>query len=384
MSTSRLRILVALPLLGQPRHSKRIAMLKQAGYTVEAIAFERDYHSGRMPDCSVEKLGKIAHGHYLQRVLKIISAIPAMRRALKRNQIVYAFGTDMALMAHVAGLGLKRSLILEVGDIRKAQIAKGLKGRLVRMLERYVIGARRLLVVTAPGFIDAYYRQWLKTSVSAIVIENKLDFSPDDDVFQNQTQCPSAGLPLVDRPLRIGYFGLLRCDWSWQVLEELALSQQGKIEIVAAGYVMRPIDLAERAAKFENIRYLGEYRSPQDLPNLYGGVDIVWACYPPPGPVNSDWQWAQSICRSNRFYESCFFKKPIISVAGSGDAHEVERYNIGLIVRDQSIKKTAEAICEISCSDLIQWHDNLLKLPKEAYLYTAESDELNNAIKTHC
>ena len=39
---SKTRILCVLPLVGHPRHAKRIEMLQQAGYEVTAIAFERD------------------------------------------------------------------------------------------------------------------------------------------------------------------------------------------------------------------------------------------------------------------------------------------------------------------------------------------------------
>ena len=88
-----------------------------------------------------------------------------MRRAIQRNDIVYASGQDVAFMALIAGLGLAKPVILEVGDIRELQVAPGLKGRLVRIVDKYCVNACSLLVATAPGFIDTYYRKWLKASV---------------------------------------------------------------------------------------------------------------------------------------------------------------------------------------------------------------------------
>jgi len=67
MNTDNLKILVVLQVIGDTGDCKSIAMLQQAGFIVEAVAFERDYHVGRMPDCPIERLGKIAHGHYFQR-----------------------------------------------------------------------------------------------------------------------------------------------------------------------------------------------------------------------------------------------------------------------------------------------------------------------------
>ena len=54
------------------------------------------------------------------------------------------------------------------------------------------------------------------------------------------------GVPLVDRPMRIGYFGLLRCPWAWNVLRDLAANHSERIEIVLAGRAVEPADLAEQ------------------------------------------------------------------------------------------------------------------------------------------
>jgi len=380
MNLEKSKILSVLPLLGHPRDSKRITMLQQAGFAVEAVAFEREHHSGRLPDCPVERLVKIAHGHYLQRAIKIITVLPAIRRAIRRNHIVYTSGPDMALTALIAGLGLGRPVILEVGDIQRAQVSSGFRGRLTRLLERHTVNAIRLLVVTAPGLVDGYYRKWLKTKTPALVLENKLE-EPEAGADYNEVCVRLEGTPLVDNPLRIGYFGVLRCDWSWRVLEAIALSRPSEVEIVVAGYPISPVDIPARAEKLDNVKYLGEYRSPQDLPKLYGNIDLVWACYPPPEVSDPNWRWAQSMCRSNRFYDSCFFKKPIISVVGSGDASEVERYDIGMIISDQRAEAVVDALSGISLDDLARWQENLSMIPREVYMYTTETDELKSALE---
>lgn len=372
-----LKILSVLPLLGHPRDSKRITMLKHAGFSVEAAAFERDYHTGRMPDCPVESLGTIAHGHYLQRTLKMVSALPAMRRAMKRNDIVYASGADMAFMAFVAGLGLGKPVVVEIGDIREVQVASGLKGRLVRMVDKHFVNSCSLLVATTPAFVDVYYRQWLKASVPAMVIENKLESDFVEETASKGIPQSARGKPLIDRPLRIGYFGGLRCEWSWRVLEALAVERPRDVEIVLAGYVMNPADLPEQVEQYDNVEYLGQYRSPQDLPALYGGVDLVWGCYQPIGPNDWNLRWA----RPNRFYESCLFETPIVSRAGSCDSVDVSRYNIGLIIKDEEIDKVVAAFCRIESEDLQTWKQNISTLPRSIYTYTTETDALRSALE---
>jgi succinoglycan biosynthesis protein ExoL len=377
MNIENLRVLSALPVLGQPRHAKRIAMLLQTGFEVEAVAFERDYHCGRLPCCPVERLGQIAHGSYLQRILKMINAFPRMRSAMRRNDIIYASGPDMALFALVAGLGLHKPIIIEIGDLTPEQFAKGYRGYMIRALDRFVVNSSRLLVVTASGFVDYYYRKRLKTRTPVLVLENKLEI-PVFDSDRITVPVPMKGTPLLDRQLRIGYFGLLRCDWSWKILESLALSRPDDVKIVVAGYPTIPVDLVERAAKLSNVEFLGEFQSPKDLPALYGNVDLVWGCFPIPSDQNDlGWMWA----RTNRFYESCLFQRPIIVLAGSGDAAEVKRYGIGMIVGGDGIADVTDVLSGIKLDDILRWRENISKVPQRVYLYTTEIEELRKALE---
>ncbi len=376
MNQNPLRILGVLPLLGDPNDTKGIVMLQEAGCLVEVVYFERDHHTGWPPDCPAESLGRIAHGHYLRRIPRLLRTIPALRRAIRRNHLVYASGPDMAYISLLAGLGLGRPVILRVGDIRELQVARNWKGRLVRRIDGYFVNRCSLLVATASGFIDTYYRRWLGASVPAIIIGNKIDPAVARRLAAAEKSEPPPGRPLIDRPLRIGYFGLLRCEWSWNVLEALARSRPRDVELWLAGYQIKKLDIPRRASGLKNVKFLGEFRSPDDLPSLYGQVDLVWACYPWPGPGDWNWRWA----RTNRFYDSCLFRKPIIALAGSGDAPEAERYGIGLTIPHESVEDAVRAIAGISADDLSRWEKNLAGLNPDVYLYTTEAAELKRRL----
>ena len=367
-----MKVLSLLRVLGQPRDSKRISMLQESGFTVQVGAFQREYHSGRMPSCPVQSLGKIAHGHYLRRIVKICVALPTLRRLIRASDLVYASGTDMAFAAIFAGFGLGRPIVLEVGDIRKVQVSSGVSGCVTRVLDRFIVNSCKLLVVTAAGFVEGYYRKWLKTKTPTFVLENKLEERLMSLLERSDSAQLVSDPPMKKQPLRIGYFGLLRSDWSWRVLEVMAKAYPDDVKIVVAGFPMSQMDLPARAAKISNMEFRGEYQSPQDLPALYHSVDLVWACYPDPDEHDPNWSWAQSVCRSNRFYESCFFKKPIITIADSGDAVEVERYGLGLLIRDQGIDAIISAIAEITKQDLNKWRRNFENLPRNVYMYGSE------------
>lgn len=373
------RVLIILPVIGHPRDSKRVYMLQKAGFEVTGLAFEREYYKGRMPSCEISTLGKVQNGRYFDRIFKIIFAIPKVRKVLKNCDAVYASGPDMAFLAILSNVFLRKPVILEVGDIQKGQIESGIKGKLIRFFDKITINNSSLLIATASGFITGYYRKLLKSNTPAIIIENKLDNLSLEQSSENTIE---SKVPILDRPLSVGYFGVLRSEWSFKVLEHLAISFPEKINICIAGIPSIDTVLFNKVTAIDNIEYLGKYKSPGDLSTIYKKVDIMWTCFPDPSLDNSNplWRWAQLICRSNRFYESCFYKKPIIALKNSGDGIEVEKYDIGLIIENQQVESVVKSIMGISPEKYSVWKTNTEKLPQKVFLYTDEVEKLRTSI----
>ncbi len=364
------KILCLLPHINDSRIALRIKMLQQAGFQVEAVAFETRYHSGRIPDCPIESLGLMPFRSYYLRALVILTRLHRIRAAVQRNDIIYAFYLEMALAALVSGARLAKPPILEVHDIKRHQVARGPKGWLVRLVDRFIIRACSLLVLTSVGY-HTYYRDWLKVEPANLVIENKVDASLAAAVLSNRIP-DSTGSPLDDRPLRIGYFGVLNDEWSMQVLESLAAAVPERFEFVLAGTSDYIINLPQRVARIPNMEHRGTYQNPDDLESLYSDVDMMLACYPPPPPHG----WA----RSNRYYEACLFRRPLIVRAGTQDAVEVERRGIGLVIVGDDVDGATAAIRGITPADLRHWRGNMEKLPLEVYAYTDEADLLGRIL----
>lgn len=374
-SDSTLRVVCILPLLGHPRHAKRIEMLNQYGFIVSGLAFHREYHKGRLPPCEIDGLGVIENRKYLKRIWTYLKALPKIRKAVSQCDIVYTFGADSALLVLLVQLFNRKPICMEVGDIFKSQLGDGIKGRTIRKLLAFVANKCSLIVVTAPKFLDIYFREWLQTQTNGIVLENKVEGelteSFDRPNFQNQLK----GKPLVDRPLTIGYFGLLRDLWPWQVFEELSKHYGDDVRIVFRGIPFECLtDLIERIKPYPNMTYGGEYKSPDDLPALYRDVDLVWVCYDPIGEHDWNKKWA----RPNRFYESCCFRRPIVSRNGCQDSVDVKKYGIGYVMSETDPARGAEAIMNISADQLEAWQRNMDKLPKHVYAYTDEWQQLGS------
>ncbi len=370
------RVASLLPVLGHPRDSKRIAMLQAEGIQVEVAAFEREYHVGRVPLCPITSLGRISHGQYVTRASKFLRALPALRWVLRRCDVVYASGPDMALAAIVAGIGIGKPIVLEIGDIRRLQVSRGIAGRAMRALDRFIASRCALLVSTAPEFVRGYYRERLGSKIPSMILENKLDSSMG---VESREIRPPTGLS--GSPIRIGWFGVLRCPWSWETLSRLAAAHPDRFEILIAGHALDPRDLPSKAAAATNVRYLGEYRSPDDLHSIYGQVDLVWTVYPGPEVTDPSWRWALLASRSNRYYESCRYKRPTVTLAESGDGAEVLRLGHGLTLSSQSFAAIEEAMLQISPDDFRRWGAVLDRLPLSTHSYSDEACMLADLVQ---
>lgn len=376
------KILCLLPSMVDTRVARRIDMLKRGGFEVEAAAFERHQRTGRAPDCPIRRLGRIPPRRYWSRIPRLLRAAAPVREAIRRNDIVFAFSPDLAGLALVAGAGLNRPMALEVADIYGVQVAPGWPGRAVRWLERRAVRHCRLLSLTSEGY-RAYYRDWLGADAPIIIMENKLDpefvrsvngpgngaasHSPDGDKAADDA--PAAG-----GPLRIGWFGRLRDEWTLQVLDELTRAAPARFAAVLSGTVSPYVkNFDRRVADNPGLVYRGPFdRYPDSLPELYGGVDLVMNCYPPEIPSG----WAQH----NRYYEACLFGRPLIARAGCYDAAEVRRRDVGMVIDAARPAEAAAVIAAVSPDDLARWRRNAAALAPQVYAAIEEPDVLLKAL----
>ena len=369
-------VLCLLPRLFDARISRRVEMLKQAGFKVEAVAFERSLDSGKAADCPTTRLGRIHHAGYATRMAKLLAAVGETRRAVRRNGLLYAFNADMALLALLAGRGLNRPLVQETADILDLQVAGGW-GAAVRAVDRRIADRCNLLVLTTAGY-TAYYRRWLGAQTPAMVVENKLPAAFAAKVREANPPRPG-NAPPEGRPLRIGWFGILREPWNLRMLDALTRAAPQRFRAVLAGYFDSPMRKAgvneesfRQVVDNPNIEYRGPYSSPDDLPALYQSVDLVLDCYQTSIPVC----WSQT----NKFYEACLFGKPLIARSGSADAEQIERHGIGLIIEGSSVEEAAKQISRQSADDRLRWHRNLHRLPPSTYSLIDEVGALSEAL----
>lgn len=346
--------------------AKRVDMFRRRGFEVEVAAFERAYNLGfgRLPDCPVTRLGRIPAGRYFSRLFRVMLALRPVRAAVRRNRLVYAHSPEMGLLAVLAGAGLGRRVVLDIADIVEIQVSPGLAGRIGRRLERWMLKRCGLLVLTSEGY-RAYYRERLGSAVPIMVVENKLEPPPGAGT-------PAPAAPPSGRPLRVGWFGRLRDEWTVEVLEALARRPERPAIVIAGTPMPNLRDFERRVAGNPRFDWRGGYDYPDGLPGLYGEVDVAMNTYPPSVPSC----WAQA----NRFYESCLYRRPQIARAGTVDGNSVARLGIGLVVDDRDPAAAAAAIARISARDVARWQAALAAVPPSVYILSEETDRLLEAV----
>jgi len=340
---------------------RRVFAFEDAGYNVAGFSMRRG-ELAEQPWSAVD-LGRTHDARLVHRLGAIFFGArkaAAARRLLEKCDLVYARNLDMALCARLAMAmtGMRRPFVYECLDIHRLMHRTDIVGSMLRMIESAILKSSRLLVVSSPGFVREYFDVRHPGKFRAHLIENRIADAPS-----------LAPRPLAREqaapPLRIGWFGVLRCRRSLDLLEALAARFGTEIEIVLRGYpdVMLP-DFHERVRKHHNMRYRGRYKSPDDLAELYGSVDLVWAGDFHDAGANSRW------LLPNRLYEGGYFAAPAIAPADSETGRWLAAHGAGFLV-EEPLEETLAALVQdllVAPDKITQAQASLIALPREIFV----------------
>lgn len=282
-------------------------------------------------------LGRTYDANYGQRLSAIVRGVRrsvAAREKLSEADAIYARNLDTALCALAAMklTGISRPFIYECLDIHRLMHRNDMIGFVMRRLERLVLAHSTLLIVSSPAFLREYFDVRHPKRFTARLVENRILEHPA------LAARPSAR-EWKGPPLRIGWFGVLRCERSLRLMESLASQYKSEVEIVMAGYPdLNLRNFHERIRKHINMRYLGRYKSPEDLSSIYGAADVVWAGDFHDRDFNSRW------LLPNRIYEGGYFAAPAIAPKGAETANWIESRNCGFTVPEPLEQSLPELI----------------------------------------
>lgn len=347
-------------------------MLQEQGAEVHVIGFTRKNFPEGTDNLSIESLGVLSHGNYVSRIIRLFKYLSILRRRAKDYDVIYNFTLDTLIISRIVLFLSNKKWIYQIQDIRPIYFGKSKKSKIARFLEKYFIKNIDLLVVSSFNYYEDHYKDLYGISIDKVyVLENKLDRNSICPEILNSEKDSNRDI------ITIGYFGVMRCNKSWQILKTLAIEQKNRISLYLRGKPIAMPNIHEEIFDISNITYDGLYKSPDDLNELYNRVDIVWACYPYSERKEGNWRLARTI----RFYEALAFRKPVIVQKGTVQENDVVKYNLGLVVDMGDISKTMKQLESITTTDLKVWTDNIDKLDPSYYYYTDEYVELFKKIE---
>lgn len=367
-----MKISFVLQVASHARYWRRVDKLKELGVSVDVFSFERDYYRGSLEKRVFTSLGRVQRENYLSRIFPLVKAISIMKKKIIDSDVIYSFGIDTFIIGWLASRSTKKKVIYiyEIGDIRSILLRNDLIGKVMRGVEKIVLKKADLLVVTSSAYIDNYFKKIQHINdIDYIVIENKPELEQKNHVSE---------ITIKDtKKITIGYFGVIRCRRSLEILIKMMRQKNGKFNLYIRGIPSGTEDLLDDIKSIEGVVVDGEYTVPDDLYEMYKHIDVSWICYPYQGERQGNWSWA----KTTRFYEACFFKKPMIAQSNTQDGEYITKKGIGIEIPLSDIDQAVKMICSLSKEKIEKMTQNIINVPEKIYTYTDEHQILIDKIE---
>ena len=179
------------------------------------------------------ELGRTMDARLGQRVIAVLRA--AAHGGNWQDQLVGSavFVARQLEMLAVASLARRRiapraPLVFECLDIHRLMLTRQPIGTTLRMLERHLLKSCSLLIVSSPAFLSNHFARYRPALPPQLLLENKvLAEDVPSGVLEQIAQRRAAG-PVPGPPWRIGWFGVIRCSRSLQLLAESGPTSAGR------------------------------------------------------------------------------------------------------------------------------------------------------------
>jgi succinoglycan biosynthesis protein ExoL len=306
--------------------TQRLRMLRAGGAEIRLLGFRRS----ASPIHSIEgipavDLGRTYEGKLAARIPLVLRRCLEARRTaadmMRGADVVLARNLEMMTIANAARGSLPIPLFYECLDIHGAMLGSGIASKLLRSWEKRLLRKSAGLIVSSPGFITNYFDTLGIDLPHTILLENK------QVLVDGSVARPSQVFERAP-PWKIGWFGIIRCEQSLQILLDLARRRPNLIEIDIRGRPTGRLQaLIDQYLPLPNMHFGGAYEHT-DLAEMYRKVHFMWAIDYSQRGLNSDW------LLPNRIYEAGRHNCPIIALAGTQTSLWLQDHRAGVILDD--------------------------------------------------
>jgi succinoglycan biosynthesis protein ExoL len=311
--------------LADPAVHRRVRMLRQGQAIVTTIGFRRSAEPiSIIRGTEAIDLGRTVDGMLGKRALAVARTfgnLGALAEHLSGADVILSRNLEMLVLASRARKlhAPQAALVYECLDIHRMLLSDGAIGAALRLLESRLWQNVDLLLTSSPAFIENYFKQ-RGFAAPIRLVENKVLRFEDDPPIGTRNRPPGP-------PWRVGWFGMIRCRRSLEILSSVARAAQGALEVVIRGQPSRAVfaDFDADVADLPHVRYAGPYLNPDDLSAIYGEVHFNWAIDYYERGENSAW------LLPNRIYEGCCYGAVPLAVEGVETARWLSDRGAGVV-----------------------------------------------------
>lgn len=328
--------------LADPAIGRRVTMFRTGGAEVVLAGFSR----GKLPDGLSDALvlGRSTDARLASRALTVLrvlaTGLPVLAKRMQGASAIVARNLEML----VIGQALQRrmtprpDLVYECLDIHRLLTSQSSAGRALRGLERQLGKSVDLVLTSSPAFVANHLTNG-PFADRIMLVENKV---------LNAAPHP---LRLMPPPFRIGWYGALRCERSFQILADLSDRLGGTIKVSLRGRPSPAIfpDMATRLAPHPHMSFGGPYTAA-DLSSIYGDVHFAWCIDFYEQGANSEW------LLPNRLYESAAFGAVPIALRSVETGRYLQRHGLGITLEDADTAALAALFLEMTSAKYSALH----------------------------
>ena len=322
--------------ISQPRVLKRIQSIKDAGFAVSVYAYDRGvYNCNVLPgNIPLTILGTMRDGRdYLTKFrLNRLDAKKIVEKEGKEGVLYYLFGFIETFLFKMQDI----KYVYEVSDILYGYKKFNVIRPILKILDRWMMRSSFLTVMTSQGFADYFFGKGSNCSI--IVQPNKLN-----SFFCNRTRV----CELVKNVghLVFAFIGAIRYTNTILSFAKIIGRLYPMHEFHFYGESSMSEYFKDVVREFDNVKFFGKFRNPEDLAEIYSRIDVVVACY-------ENESLNERIAEPNKLYEAMFFCKPIVVSKNTFLEEQVNKFNCGYAINAYSDDDIKHFINSLSIQEI--------------------------------
>jgi succinoglycan biosynthesis protein ExoL len=359
--------------IGHPDLVRRFEMLRQGGADSRIFGFRRARPVDNNLAGSVVDLGRTIDGQFAQRTWTVAKTIPRLRQwanELALSDVVLARNLEMLVLAATArSLYAPRSpLVYECLDVHRLMLSNHLVGAGLRQVERMLLASSQGLMVSSPAFIREYFERNASVLPKTLLVENKVFPDPRLD----QETPPLAPGP----PWRIGWFGVLRCRRSLEMLSRLVRSLPGTIEVVVAGLPASNVfpDANKSFGGIPGLVFHGPFKDEAELSRLFRSVHFAWAIDYYEAGGNSSW------LLPNRLYRAALYQSVPLALANVETGRWLADHGTGVLLGEPVDEQLIATMRDMTPRSFSSARAAVARIPRSSLI--TEAQECRDLVAT--